>query len=218
MRLIPSAVAALFIFSAPVVSTAVLAQRGAAPPPPPAAPGQRAATGTGVILGQVIDAGTGRPVPGARVTLSGVADRAATLFSTGLMTFDTFSAMQMEMELAGGAAGVGAANAQRVIADGEGRFVFRNLARGSFPISTSMPGYIPGSAGRFRHDGPARPVELDDGERKTDVVIRMWKYASLSGFVVDEHNEPVVGVMVRAVRRTIGRQCHAPDRRADDLL
>jgi hypothetical protein len=129
--------------------------------------------------------------------LTGGGDRATTLFNTGLITLDTLSMMQAEMELVGS----GLAGAQRVIADAEGRFVFRSLPKGSFPITATLPGYLAGAFGRYRHDGPSRPVELDDSERKTDVVIRMWKYASISGIVVDEAGEPAVGVQVRALRR-----------------
>jgi hypothetical protein len=168
--------------------------------PPPAA-GQRqpavtkppATAGTGLILGRVVDAGTGKPIPGARVMVTGGADRAASLAAAGLM-----SVLDVEINMAAATGGPGT---QRVITDADGRFVLRNLAKGAFPITTSMPGYLPGASGRYRHDGPTRPIELEEGERRTDVVIRMWKYAAISGVVVDEAGEPAVGVGVRALRR-----------------
>ena len=123
----------------------------------------------------------------------GAAERAASLAAAGLI-----SVLDVEMSMV---AGGGGSNTQRVIADADGRFVLRNLPKGSFPITTSMTGYQPGASGRFRHDGPSRPIELEEGERRTDVVIRMWKYAAISGVVVDEAGEPVVGVAVQALRR-----------------
>ena len=195
MRLIPAALAALVGLSVPASPLVVFAQRGAPPPPTaaPVAPGQRAApSGTGVILGRVVDAGTGRPIPGARVMMTSAADRVSSLAASGLI-----SGMEMEMAMVG----TGGPNAQRAIADADGRFVFRNLAKGAIPISAWMPGYLPGASGRYRHDGPSQPIELEDGERRTDVVIRLWKYASIGGIVVDEAGEPAVGVSVRALRR-----------------
>jgi hypothetical protein len=199
MRQILAVLAALVGLSVPTsFPLAFGGQRGAPPPPPsqaPVAPAQRAApTGTGLILGRVIDAGTGRPIPGARVMMTGAAaaERVTSLAASGLI-----SMMEMEMAMVG----TGGPNAQRAIADADGRFVFRNLPKGAIPISASMPGYLPGASGRYRHDGPSRPVELEEGERRIDVVVRMWKYASISGVVLDEAGEPVVGVAVRALRR-----------------
>jgi uncharacterized protein (DUF2141 family) len=48
-------------------------------------------------------------------------------------------------------------------------------------------------------------VELADGQRTSDVVIPIWRFASLAGTVTDEAGEPLVGVEVRAFeRRYIG--------------
>jgi hypothetical protein len=124
--------------------------------------------------------------------VSGAADRAASLAAAGLI-----SMLDVELDMIG----AGGPNTQRVIADADGRFVLRNLAKGSFPITTSMAGYLPGASGRHRHDGPSRPIELEEAERRTDVVIKMWKYASISGVVVDEAGEPAVGVGVQSLRR-----------------
>jgi hypothetical protein len=56
--------------------------------------------------------------------------------------------------------------------------------------------------GRLRVDGPGRPLELGQNERVTDAQIRIWKYASIAGTVVDDAGEPLVGVEVRALRRS----------------
>ena len=90
---------------------------------------------------------------------------------------------------------------QRVQADGDGRFVFRSLPVGTFSISTSRPGYVDGAAGRTRPSGPARGVQLTDNERTGDVEIPMWRYAAITGIVLDENNEPLVGAQVRVLRR-----------------
>ena len=144
---------------------------GAPVEPATPAPGQRmASTGTGIILGRVIDAGTGRPISGARVIFTGAGDRAASLAAAGLI-----SILDVEMGMVAGG--------------------------GGGPNTTAMTGYLAGASGLFRHAGPSRPIELEEGERRTDVVIRMWRYAAISGVVVDEAGEPVVGVGVQALRR-----------------
>jgi hypothetical protein len=63
-------------------------------------------TGTGLIVGQVIDAATGKPIPGAIVSIGGGSGRGA---------------------LRGGGPGAGARGAERVVVDPRGRFLFRNL-------------------------------------------------------------------------------------------
>ncbi|MEP6917351.1 MAG: carboxypeptidase-like regulatory domain-containing protein, partial [Acidobacteriota bacterium] len=140
---------------------AVAAGAARAQPAPAARP-------TGLIVGQVIDAATGRPVSGAVVTM-GVWPRQATQILTG----------------------------------SDGRFVYRNLESGSYPLNAGKSGYLPGSAGRRRPDGPSQPIQVGEGARLGDVVIRLWKQASISGVVVDEAGEPLVGVQVRAFRRTV---------------
>src|SRR5262249_34045083 len=108
----------------------------------------------------------------------------------------------------------------RLVTGADGRFIFHDLPRGSFPISVIVPGYVIGSAGQTRPGGPSAPVQLADGERKLDLVIRMWKYAVVTGAVVDETGEPAVNLTVRAFSKTMaaGRARYAPSAsaRTDD--
>jgi hypothetical protein len=133
---------------------------------------------TGLIVGQVVDGDSGKPIAGAIVSLGG---RAAT------------------------PAGMPGALPQtpRVLTGSEGRFVFRDLPRGSFPITATKPGYAEGAYGRRRPGGPSRPVTLTEGERIGDVLTRMWRYAAISGTVLDEIGEPLVGVRISAYRRVV---------------
>ena len=133
-------------------------QTGSAPP--------ERGPATGLILGQVVDAGSGRAVGGAIVSISGAAN-----LPLPAMT------------------------------DGDGRFLFPSLAAGNYTLSVAANGYVPGMFGRLRVDGPGRPLELGQNERVTDAQIRIWKYASIAGTVVDDAGEPLVGVEVRALRR-----------------
>lgn len=148
-----------------VVATAVLAR--AQGPPAPAT--------SGLIVGQVIDATSGRPISGAVVTIAG----GSMLAERGLN--------------------------ERVLTTSDGRFVFRDLRPASYSITATKPGYPDGAAGRRRPGGPSSPIALGDGEKIGDVVVRMWRYGSISGTVVDEAGEPLVGVAVRAFERGVSR-------------
>ncbi|HEX5069563.1 MAG TPA: carboxypeptidase-like regulatory domain-containing protein [Vicinamibacterales bacterium] len=147
------------------------------PAPPPL-------VAAGLIVGRVIDATSGKPVSGAVVTLNGGPQRigSAPPPSAG-------SAPSLPPQ------------PPRILTDTEGRYAFRNLTRGTYNITATKSGYSAGAYGRMRPEGPTRPVQLDDNERIGDVTIRLFKYASIAGLVVDEAGEPIVGAQVRADRR-----------------
>jgi Carboxypeptidase regulatory-like domain len=148
------------------------------------APPQQARS-AGLIVGQIVDAGSGRPIGGAIVTLSG-----------------TTRAVHSPQS---GSAG-GSIAQPRILTGADGLFVFRDLPPGSYGISSSKPGYADGAHGRRRPGGPAQPVALEEGERIGTVVVPMWKQAAISGIVLDEAGEPVVGATVRAWRRSFGSE------------
>ena len=137
---------------------------------PPGAPAQPAPQ-TGLILGRVVDAASGRPVAGAIVSLEG-----------GMLA----------------AVPAGGGGLPRAITSGSGQFVFRRLPKGTFGLTVLKPGYVEGAYGRSRPGGTAALVELADGQRASDVVIPMWRFAALGGTVTDEAGEPLIGVDVRA--------------------
>src|SRR5262249_10876652 len=79
-------------------------------------------------------------------------------------------------------------------------------------VSVTRPGYLLGTFGSRRAvaaagiyntvdaQAPTTPLEIADGERRADVDVKLWKYAVISGRVVDERGDPLVGVNVRAAR------------------
>lgn len=136
---------------------------------------------TGLIVGQVIDAGTGRPVANAIVRLTGTALRQIEPAPSGL-----------GMPPPG----------LRVMTTGDGRFFFRGLRKGGYSIQVTKHGYLSGWHGARTAGGAPQGINLDEGERIGDAVITLWRYATISGTVVDEAGEPVVGIPVRAFRRT----------------
>jgi protocatechuate 3,4-dioxygenase beta subunit len=155
--------------------------------PPPA---------TGLILGTVIDAGTGQPVPGAMVTLGGAGGGTMPL-PPG---WDPDWATPIPR------------SPQRVLTGADGRFVYRGLAEGHYTITASKGGYLDGAFGRRRPGGPTSVLSLEAGERVGSATVHLWKHSTITGTIVDEAGEPVVSVQVRGYRLTFlgGRRQIAP--------
>lgn len=136
-------------------------------------------TPSGLIVGQVVDATTGRPISEAEVRVTGASAAAAGVPRV------------------------------RVVADAEGWFYFTAMPAGSYSIIASKPGYTDGAYGMRRPPNATNrapglvPFELAEGQRRADATIRLWKNASLSGIVTDEAGEPMPGITVRALQRMI---------------
>src|SRR5579859_3611457 len=82
---------------------------------------------TGLILGRVVDAASGRPIPGAIVTLGGLAPVAAAAPAVAVTSPQP-----------------------RAMTNAGGQFVFRNLPKGSFSLAVTRAGFLDGAYGRQR--------------------------------------------------------------------
>ena len=91
----------------------------------------------------------------------------------------------------------------RVMADGQGRFGFRDLPKGRFNLVSTRPGWSDGAYGRTRPGGTALGITLAEGEKVSGVVVPMWRFASITGAVVDEQGEPIVNASVRVLKRQL---------------
>ena len=129
-----------------------------------------------LIIGQVLDSSTGSGVGGALVTLSLINDAVA---------LDSSSPRP-----------------RTVVSTADGRYVFRDLSAGRYTIGASKPGYIAGGFGTRRPGAPRQLLVLADGQKLNASPIGLWRHAALSGLVVDDGGEPVVGATVRALRQT----------------
>ena len=133
---------------------------------------QTAPRATGAISGTIVDAVTAEVMPGSVVSLSCIACR-ATL-------------------------------PPRVITDSKGRFIFAGLAPADdYYLTARHIGY---QAGMYGGSGPIEAVFFNEVVRLRlapdqwipDLKIQLWKLPSISGRVIDERGEPMVGVAVRA--------------------
>jgi hypothetical protein len=96
---------------------------------------------------------------------------------------------------------------RRVITDAQGQFFFRQLAGGRYLTTVSAPGYLLGGYLQLKPSGTLHYLDLIEDAARTDIVIRLWKYAAVSGTVLDEHGEPAVGAVVHVmVRAMVGGQ------------
>ena len=139
-----------------------------------------------LVVGQVLDAGTGSPISGVLVEIS----------------------MQRTLSPPAFPGSIPAASNQltetpRVLTGSDGRFVFRKLPKGSFRLTAVKPGYLNGAYGRRRPAGDAQILVLFDGQKAGGLRIYLWRHSAVSGVVVDEAGEPVVGIQMRAFLRTI---------------
>ena len=90
----------------------------------------------------------------------------------------------------------------KVLTNAQGRFAFADLPSGTFALTATLGGYVPGALGRTRPGGAPQAVTLSDGERLTDLSITIWPLAVVEGVVTDDRGDPIVGVTVRTFRRT----------------
>jgi hypothetical protein len=142
--------------------------------PPPA----RIGDGNSAISGVVTDAITGRPLAGALVTLG--------------------------MDVRANGQALRPPPVGRQATDDKGRFVFRYLpASDAYFLNASMLGYADGGYGKTPGSNVALHVVLTPGQWFSRANIELWKPGAITGRVLDEHGDPVVGVFVRVLRKLL---------------
>jgi hypothetical protein len=139
---------------------------------------------TGLILGRAIDGTSGKPLGGVTVVLGGPPVTPGAV-PTGAPP-----------EVLG-------SGPPRVLTNAEGYFLFHGLPEGVYTLNATKTGYLTGAAGRRSPVGGSPPIALAAAERKSGVTVKLWKYAAIAGTVVDERGEPLIGVQVRVLRRTL---------------
>jgi hypothetical protein len=77
------------------------------------------------------------------------------------------------------------------------------LPKGRFTLVTTRPGWSDGAYGRTRPGGSGLGITLAEGEKVSGVVVPMWRFASITGTVVDDQGEPIVNASVRVLKRQL---------------
>jgi hypothetical protein len=139
-------------------------------------------------------------------TISGMPADEAPLFGTGAISgvvTDGNTGVPLEgvlVTLSGGRAGT--LGRPQMMTDARGRFIFTHLvAFGDYAISAARMGYVDGGYKRLPGSSVAPRISLRDGEWFPSADVRLWKPASISGTVLDDQNEAVVGVPIRVLAK-----------------
>jgi hypothetical protein len=90
----------------------------------------------------------------------------------------------------------------KMLTDSSGRFFFDSLPAGGYTITATKSGFLPGAYGSRRPGGAGLTLDLAEGSKRVDLMIPLWRYAVIAGRAVDDANEPLTGLGVRAARVT----------------
>lgn len=102
----------------------------------------------------------------------------------------------------GATVGTFAGSERRTVETGEGgAFTLTDLPAGRYRLFAERNGFAQGAYGASEPGEPTRMVHLREGERAEGIVIRLERWAVITGRVTDPKGEPVVGAMVSAVRK-----------------
>ena len=174
------------LFAALVAALATAAP-GASPAFDPQGPPARPniVTGSGFLLGQIVEADGHTPVTGAvvQLTVSTTPD-GAPLAVVGMPPSPS--------------------NSRAVVTNGGGYFLFQGLSKGSYSINAIAIGHLQGGYGQLKPNGATHPIDLAENETRSGLAITLWKYASISGTVLDDAGEPAVGAQVTVFQRRVG--------------
>ncbi len=83
--------------------------------------------------------------------------------------------------------------------DGNGKFEFPEVSPGRYQVRAQRNGYVAQFFGQ-RGSGPGLTVTVEPGQNLERIDFRLERAGVVSGSVIDEDNEPVEGVEVRAMR------------------
>jgi hypothetical protein len=81
----------------------------------------------------------------------------------------------------------------------DGAFVINGVPAGDMTLSANKAGYGSGTFGMRAANGSSQTFDLAADEHATGVVLKVWKFASLSGFVTDESGRPAARIEVTAL-------------------
>lgn len=87
-----------------------------------------------------------------------------------------------------------------VLSDEKGRFIFPSVPSGMYTLTVTKQGYIEGNFGTRRVSDTASPFFVPATGRN-DLDTTLWRFSAMTGHVIDDAGEPVVGQRVAIFRR-----------------
>jgi Carboxypeptidase regulatory-like domain len=78
--------------------------------------------------------------------------------------------------------------------DGNGRFVFSNLADGQYEVAITSDGFI--------RQRSTKRISVRGGQQSGNIVFALDPAPTAAGLILDSYGEPIANVMVEALRRT----------------
>jgi len=170
---------------------------------------RRIPVGTSAITGTVQAADTGRPVAGARVTVSGQAkvDTAAATAGVapqpGQQAGAASTPQQLQVRFVGSAQAppisAAASVSRTVMTDASGAFTFPRLPAGTFTVSVYQNQFLNVSYGQTRYGGQGKTITLADGQQAT-VKVTMPRGAAITGMIIGPDGDPIRNAQIRAWR------------------
>jgi hypothetical protein len=185
----------------PALSSLLFAPIGPKVPSPQTPDGPAKAAESGVVIGRVVDADSGAPVSGAIVELRVSPPRSASGASAGFIVLNNVQSQGAQGGFTITGPGLGNAPTS-VLTGGDGQFAFRNVSAGRADFAVTANGYTGGAYHQLRPDGSGQSLDIADGQRLTDVTLKMWKDGAISGRITDEAGDAVVGARVQVLRRS----------------
>lgn len=193
-RLIPLTVwaCAVFVVTAPLTAQV---QRDPTQPTTRVVP-----VGTATITGTVVDAESGRPLAGARVSVLGdVPQREPGAAPTRGGGPGVQVGLSMSLGPAGQMPGSPGRAARGAVTDAQGTFEVRHLPAGRYIVSVNHRGYLNGSVGQQKPAGRGTAFEVTDGA-KVPVTIKMIRGGVIAGAIYGEHGDPIPNAQVALYR------------------
>ena len=86
-----------------------------------------------------------------------------------------------------------------VTTDDAGRFTFRDVPAGRYSIAAVKPGFVDSNYGARRPGRPGTSLAVEEGQKTTDLVIRVARGAVVTGTVRDQSGTPLPGVDIRVM-------------------
>jgi hypothetical protein len=84
-----------------------------------------------------------------------------------------------------------------VESDAQGRFSFAQLPAGRYMIGATRPPFLDTAYGATRPGRPGTAISVTEGQRITNLALKMLRGGVVTGFVTDEHGQPLQNATVR---------------------